>query len=225
MKGSGQSIRPPFTAACAPPRIAAPASGSRITHAAQLRGGPEPPAVNAITPSTIAAVPAVAADEGGSPRKSIAPSTAKSGVVLEIVPATVGPVKRFDAKLRKVTSAGKISPTAAKIANAVAFQPSPRKRNSASSQKSSVVEGMLTSAPRAGSRKRRPTFAITTAVPRNAEATSASAVLRSITPLRCFRIRTLAVTHVRFVHVLEQHVALRLISLLRVGARKGIERV
>src|SRR5882762_2364067 len=90
MKGSGQSARPPFTAACAPPRIAAPASGNAITHPAQLRG-PAPRAVSAITPSTIAAVPAIAAGERGSPRKSIAPSTANSGVVLEIVPATVGP--------------------------------------------------------------------------------------------------------------------------------------
>src|SRR4029077_802166 len=98
--GSGHSARPPFTAACAPPRIAAPASGSRITHAAQLRGGPEPRAVSAITPSTIAAVPAIAAGERDSPRKRMAPRTAKSGVVLEIVPATVGPVKRFEAKLR-----------------------------------------------------------------------------------------------------------------------------
>src|SRR5258708_32625885 len=94
MKGSGQSARPPFTAACAPPRIEAPASGSRITHAAQLRGGPEPRAVRAITPSTIAAVPAVAAGESGSPRKSIAPSTAKEGGGLETVPAPVGPPRR-----------------------------------------------------------------------------------------------------------------------------------
>src|SRR5438128_11917937 len=105
MKGSGQSIRPPFTAACAPPRIAAPASGSRITHAAQLRGGPEPRAVSAITPSTIAAVPAVAALESGSPRKSIALSAAQSGVVHEMVPAMVGPDRRVDATLRKVTGA------------------------------------------------------------------------------------------------------------------------
>src|SRR5882672_8267047 len=123
-KGSGHSTRPPFTAACAPPRIAAPASGNTITHAAQLRG-PAPRAVSAITPSTIDAVPAAEAGESGSPRKRIAPSTANSGVVLEIVPATVGPVSRVEAKLRKVTSAGKISPTTAKVANAVAFQPSP----------------------------------------------------------------------------------------------------
>ena len=42
--------------------------------------------------------------------------------------------------------------TAVVIANAVAFQPWPRKRNAASTPKSSVVEGMLTRAPRAGSR-------------------------------------------------------------------------
>src|SRR6267154_5637220 len=151
-KGSGHSARPPFTAACAPPRIAAPASGKRITQAAQARGGPAPRAVRATTPSTITAVPAAAAGERDSPRKSIAPSTANSGVVLEIVPATVGPVRRFDAKLRKVTSAGKIKPTTAKITSAVVFQPSPRKRKGASSRKNAVVVGMLTSAPRAGSR-------------------------------------------------------------------------
>src|SRR5258708_4848850 len=102
--------------------------------------------------SPTATVPAAAAGVSGSLKKSIAPSTAKSGVVLDTVPATVGPASRFDAKLRNVTNAGKISPTAAKIANAVAFQPSPRNKNKASSQNIAVVEGMLTSAPRAGSR-------------------------------------------------------------------------
>src|SRR5258708_32973506 len=111
MKASAQTARPPFTAACAPPRTAAPASGSRITQAAQLRGGPEPRAVRATTPSTIAAVPAVAAGESGSPRKSIAPSTAKSGVGLEIGPATAGPARRVEQAVTDVTTAGEISPS------------------------------------------------------------------------------------------------------------------
>ncbi len=96
--------------------------------------------------------------------------------MLDTVPATVGPVSRFDAKLSRVTTAGNTTPTAAKTANAVAFQPSARRRKGASSQNASVVVGMLTSAPRAGCRVRRPTFARTTAVPRNAEETSASAI-------------------------------------------------
>src|SRR5437016_13561800 len=59
------------------------------------------------------------------------------------------------------------------------------------------------------------------ALPRNAEPRSASAVLRSM-PLRCFGVRTLAVTHVRFVHVLEQRIALCLVSLLCVSARQAL---
>src|ERR1700730_14825184 len=41
-------------------------------------------------------------------------------------------------------------------------------------------------------------------------------------PLRCFRVRTLAVTHVRFVHVLEQRIALCLVRFLCVSARQAI---
>src|SRR5437016_6916213 len=59
------------------------------------------------------------------------------------------------------------------------------------------------------------------ALPRNAEPRSASAVLRSM-PLRCFRVRTLAVAHVRFVHVLEQRIALCLVSFLCVSARQAL---
>ena len=81
-----------------------------------------------------------------------ATSTANSGVVLDTVPAIVGPVKRFETKLSSVTTAGNTTPTPAKIASAVAFPPSPWSRSGASSQYASVVEGMLTSAPRAGCR-------------------------------------------------------------------------
>src|SRR5256885_7561301 len=100
--GSGHSARPPFTAACAPPRIAAPASGSRIAHAAHARVSFPPRAVNATTPSTIAAVPTAAASVSGSLKKPIATSTANRGVVLDTVPAIVGPVRRFEAKLSQI---------------------------------------------------------------------------------------------------------------------------
>src|SRR6266704_5273536 len=40
--------------------------------------------------------------------------------------------------------------------------------------------------------------------------------------LRRFRVRTLAVTHIRFVHVLEQRIALCLVSFLCVSTRQAV---
>src|SRR5581483_12229560 len=103
-----------------------------------------------ITPATMTASAAACCSVSCSCKKISAPSTAKIGAVLEIALDMVGPIRRLASKFRNETSAGKKIPTAAKTATAEILKFSKSSRNGESSQRKSVVVGMLTSVPASG---------------------------------------------------------------------------
>src|SRR5689334_16578748 len=104
--GLVQSARPAFDSTCASARSSAADQGIHSALRSALGTGPPAGFDNAMVPSTMTAVAIDSRIPGTSPRNNAAPSTAKSGVVLPMVPATVGPSRRLPTKVRSVTAAG-----------------------------------------------------------------------------------------------------------------------
>src|SRR2546428_8364356 len=111
-----------------------------------------------------------------SPSSSAAATSANRGVVPETVLVTVGPSSSLERKLISVTTAGKNRPTSANRVAAVALNWDRSSAKGAAAAKSSVAVGMLIAAPERGSSERRPTLALTWAVPKHSELSSAKAV-------------------------------------------------
>src|SRR5437762_7618738 len=120
---------------------------------------------------------AAAACEGiFSPSSSAAATRANRGVVPETVLVTVGPRSSLERKLSSVTTAGKNRPTSANRIAAAALNRESSSAKGAAAAKRSVAVGMLIAAPERGSSERRPTLALTCAMPKHSELSSAKAI-------------------------------------------------
>src|SRR5213078_2166193 len=111
-----------------------------------------------------------------SPSSSAAATSAKRGVIPETVLVTVGPRSSLERKLSSVTTAGKNRPTSANRIAAAALNRERSSAKGAAAANSSVAVGMLIAAPERGSRERRPALALTCAMPKHSELSSAKAI-------------------------------------------------
>src|SRR3989454_1514273 len=173
--GLGQRSSAAFAPTWASARTTAPRNGQPSDHPENRRTPPgcqERSAMPITTPTA-----AAAACEGTfSPSSSAAATSANRGVVPETVLVTVGPRSSLERKLSSVTTAGKNSPTSANRLAAVALNRDRSSAKGAAAANSSVAVGMLIAAPERGSSERRPTLAVTWAMPKHSELRSAKAI-------------------------------------------------
>src|SRR2546426_5979244 len=173
--GLGQRSSAALAPTWASARTTAPRNGQPSDHPENRRTPPgcqERSAMPITTPSA-----AAAACEGiFSPSSSAAATSANRGVVPETVLVTVGPRSSLERKLSSVTTAGKNRPTSANRIAAVALNWDRSSAKGAAAANSSVAVGMLIAAPERGSSERRPTLALTWAMPKHSELRSAKAI-------------------------------------------------
>src|SRR2546426_1195568 len=173
--GLGQRSSAAFAPTCASARTKAPRNGQPSDHPENRRTPPgcqERSAMPITTPTA-----AAAACEGiCSPSSSAAATSANRGVVPETVLVTVGPRSSLERKLSSVTTAGKNRPTSANKVAAVALNWDRSSAKGAAAANRSVAAGMLSAAPERGSSERRPTLAVTWAMPKHSELRSAKAI-------------------------------------------------
>src|SRR2546426_10748196 len=173
--GLGQRSSAALAPTWASARTTAPRNGQPSDHPENRRTPPgcqERSAIPITTPSA-----AAAACEGiFSPSSSAAATSANRGVVPETVLVTVGPSSSWERKLSSGTTAGKNRPTTANRSAAAALNWDRSSAKGAAAANSSVAVGMLIAAPERGSSERRPTLAVTWAMPKHSELRSAKAI-------------------------------------------------
>src|SRR5205807_7681071 len=101
-----------------------------------------------------------------------------SGALLDTELVTAGPRRSLEANVSSVTTPGKKAPTRAKTSAAPSVKPVRSSAAGEASTKRTVAVGMLIAAPARASSERKPSLALTSALPKHAALRQASVVAR-----------------------------------------------